>query len=134
MTDLTDDEKTVLLIAAEGQSIAAIAKWEKPIESLVVRGLMQRGDKFNNFITSAGRVTIAEAEKQDDEAYRQILERGRNLTNQHEQVRQSVEQAATHLMFAARASCLATGDTPQAAVEKWMPEIHKRALELLAQS
>lgn len=128
MTDLTEDERTVLMIAAEGQSMMAIALWEKPIDSLVAKGLMERGDKFNNFITPAGRALIKETE---DEPYRQILEVGINLRNQQEQARASVEQAAMHLMLAAKASALATGDTPQAAAASWSPKILERALELL---
>lgn len=112
----------------------AIARWEKPVDALVTKGLMVRGDRFNNFITDAGRAAIAEAEKQDDGAYRQILQQGISLRNQQTQAHLSIEQAAKNLVIAAKASALATGDTPQAAVEKWMPEIHRRALELLARS
>lgn len=128
MTDLTEDERIILTIAAEGQSLMAIARWEKPIESLVAKGLMERGDKFNNFITDAGRAAIKETE---DEPYRKMLEVGVNLRNQQEQARASVEQAATHLMFAAKASALVTGDTPQAAAASWSPKILERTLELL---
>ena len=128
MTELTEDERIVLTIAAEGESMMAIARWEKPIDALVARGLMQRGDKFNNFITPAGRAAIKQVE---DEPYRQMLEAGLNLRNQQEQARASVEQAAMHLMYAARASALATGDTPEFAAQSWSPKILERAIELL---
>lgn len=131
MTDLTDDERTVLMIAAEDKSMMAIGRWEKSIDSLVQKGLMERGDKWNNWITPAGREAIKEAE---DEPYRKILEVGINLRNQQEQARASVEQAATHLMFAAKASALATGDSPQAAAASWSPKVLERALELLRQT
>ena len=52
---LTQDEASVLMIAAQGQSLIAIGRWEKPIDSLVKRGLLHANDKFNNVITSKGR-------------------------------------------------------------------------------
>ena len=55
---LTDDEYSVLLIAAEGESLAAIGRWEKPIDDLVEKGLLRRGDKFNNTITPEGRKAV----------------------------------------------------------------------------
>ena len=89
---------------------------------------MERGDKWNNWITPAGRAAIKQAE---DEPYRQMLEAGLNLRNQQEQARASVEQAAMHLMYAAKASALATGDTPEVAAQSWSPKILERAIELL---
>lgn len=132
MVDLTDDERTVLMIAAEGQSMIAIGRWEKPIDSCVRRGLMERADKFNNFITQQGRDALGVADEKENEVYRAIIEKSISLRNAHEQVRASVEQAATHLMFAAKASALATGDTPQHAAEQWAKHVLDRAKELLA--
>lgn len=127
MTDLTEDERIVLTIAAKGQSMIAIARWEKPIDSLVAKGLMVRHDKHNNLITNAGREAIAEDE---DKPYRDLLETGIKLRNAHEQARQSAEQAAQHLALAARASA-ATGNSPQYAAEQWAKVVLDRALELL---
>lgn len=92
---------------------------------------MERGDKWNNFITPAGRAALAQADKQEDNAYREILTQGINLRNQQEQARASIEQAAMHLMFAAKASALATGHTPQAAATSWSSKVLERTLELL---
>ncbi len=129
MSDLTDDERTVLMIAAEGQSIAAIARWEKPIESLIQKGYLVRGDKFNNFITDAGRKLAKETE---DEPYRQMLEIGIRVRNAHTQTAMSAEQAAQHLVLAAKSSALATGDSLEHSAREWSRIALERALELLA--
>lgn len=131
MTDLTPDEKTVLMIAAEGQSMMAIARWEKPIESLVAKGLMQRGDQFNNWITPKGRAAINEPDTEEDEAYRQILTKGAQVRDARQQAQASVEQAAMHLSLAAKASAVATGDTLENAARAWSSVVLERALELL---
>ena len=34
---LTDDERTVLMIAAQGQSMMPLGRWETPVEHLVER-------------------------------------------------------------------------------------------------
>lgn len=64
MTDiqspLTDDEATVMEIAAQGVAMAAIGRWQDAVESLLKRGFLQdlSGDKFNCVITDAGREAI----------------------------------------------------------------------------
>jgi hypothetical protein len=64
--NLTDDERTVLLIAAAGNPMLAIGRWEVPIRSLVASGLMardaSRADVENYVITEAGRKASAETE------------------------------------------------------------------------
>lgn len=68
MSDLTQDELTVLMIAAGGESMIAIARWKQPIESLIQKGYMvpQGSDNFNCVITEAGRQACAGQEQQDE--------------------------------------------------------------------
>lgn len=73
---LTDDEIAILTLAVQGESMAAIGRWEKPTEHLVELGLMERGDKFNNFITAAGRAALDWIERAEDEAFDRALRRG----------------------------------------------------------
>jgi hypothetical protein len=54
MDDLSPDELLALNIAAEGGSIAAIARWKAPVERLLALGLLHCVDAFNNVITPAG--------------------------------------------------------------------------------
>jgi hypothetical protein len=75
VANLTDDELTVLTLAAAGESIAAIGRWEEPCDRLVSLGLLSRGDKFNNFITAAGRAAVEAAEAGEDEAFARALGR-----------------------------------------------------------
>lgn len=134
MIDLTDDERTVLMIAAEGESMMAIARWEKPVESLIQKGLMRRGDKFNNFITQAGRIALGAAfpgTVYGDEAYRQILETAAKVRNAQTQAAQSAEQVAQHLVIAAKASHAVTGDSLEHSAREWSRIALERALELL---
>lgn len=128
---LTDDEFTVLAIAGHGESMLPIGRWEPSVKSLVAKGFLHAQDKFNNTITDAGREALAARDKEDEAGFRQILESGAKISNARTQAMQSVEQAAVHLAMAARASSIATGDTEQISVERWTPEVVKRAFELL---
>ena len=63
MTELSIDEQTVLLIAAEGERLIPIGRWKEPIDSLFAKGLLVRerhpGDPtghFNNVISPQGRI------------------------------------------------------------------------------
>ena len=66
--DLTNDERTVLLIAARGHPMLAIGRWQEPVLSLVQKGFMRRdetrSDVENYVISEAGRKAsdLAEAE------------------------------------------------------------------------
>ena len=70
---LTDDEYSVLMIAAEGQSLMPIGRWEKPVERLVSRGLLHSHDRFNNVITPMGRAALAGHEAQVDLGIKQAI-------------------------------------------------------------
>ncbi len=109
----------------------AIARWEKPTDSLVAKGLMERADRFNNFITPAGRAAIEVFNKQDDDNFRQVAEGIINVRNARVQSQISVEQAAQHLAHAARASHKATGDTLEHSAREWAKVVLEKALELL---
>lgn len=68
--DLSDQELTILAIAAEGESMIPLGQWEAAVERLVTLGYLVRtgspGDptgRFNNRITARGR---ARAKAQDD--------------------------------------------------------------------
>lgn len=68
---LSDDERTVLMIAAQGESMIPIGRWEGPIKRLTALGYMRRLDDVNYVITDAGRSAIDAAEAEVDAAYRQ---------------------------------------------------------------
>lgn len=131
---LTQDEYAVLMIAEKGESIAAIGRWEKPIQSLVARGLMRANDKFNNVITDAGRVAV---EKEDDEAIRDVIQANNaiaanpSLAQTRQQVLPMGQQAADLLVAMVRASVGATGDSPETAARAWSEQILKLAVEKL---
>ena len=127
-TPLSDDEFTVLLIAAEDQSMMPIGRWRAPVESLLARGYLRSLDRFNNVITPEGRKAI-EARNADDasaigQAYRQVADA-------QVEARRAVEEAAQALAHAARVSVGATGDRLDTAVLNWNGELLRRALELV---
>jgi hypothetical protein len=128
MTELTQDEFTCLMIMAEGASLAAIGRWEKPLDCLVERGLASRHDKFNNAITPAGRMALDERETGDAKA---VLANAAQVTAAHEVALANVEQAAKNLAAAARATAPVTGDDPNTALISWNIQCLKRARELL---
>jgi len=51
MSELSQDEFTVLLIAAEGESMIPIGRWKAPILALTDRGFMRKDDDVNFSIT-----------------------------------------------------------------------------------
>ena len=130
MSDLSQDELTVLMIAAQGESMMAIGRWQKPIESLLQKGLMMSrgGDNFNCVITDTGRAAAKEAE---DAPFRELLETGSKIGATQKGIRDFAEQAAQLLAKAARASHSAVGDAPEYAAKKWSEIILQRALEIL---
>ena len=70
---MTDDEYTVLMIAAEGESMIPIGRWEEPIRTLTLAGLMRKLDQVNYVITQAGRCAMVDEESQRDGALKKVL-------------------------------------------------------------
>ena len=73
-SELSQDEFTVLLLAAEGESLAPIGRWKVPILALTERGLMRRNDEVNYAITDRGREVCAETDAAYDADIRFLLE------------------------------------------------------------
>ena len=73
MSELSQDEFTVLLIAVEGESMIPIGRWRAPILALADRGLMKRNDGFNYGITPEGRKACEQRNFDDDKALRDLL-------------------------------------------------------------
>lgn len=126
MSDLSDDEVTVLLIAAKGESMMPIGRWEAPVNSLVAKGLLRRHDKFNNVITDAG---MKAAEKDEDDVARQMIEANNVVAAGKQQARASAEAIAVQLVDLAELSARTTGDDKVEALRKWARVILERALE-----
>ena len=126
MAEVTDAEYSLLLIMAQGQSVAAIGHWEKPCDALVERGLARRLDKFNNIITTEGQKACNAREAGDDAALRALLPQVATAQNT---ARGHVEAAAEHLARAGKATT--TGDGAETTLITWNIEVLKRARELL---
>jgi len=135
MSDLSQDELTVLLIAAKGEPMIPIGRWKVPTESLIARGYMQprksAGDPtghFNNYITASG---MAAVEKADDATMLTMTTLSASIEHEQRKIRANAEQIAVQMVDLAMASSQVTGDAPRDAMEKWAKLIGKRALELL---
>ena len=131
MPEISDDEFSVLMIAKQGQSMIPIGRWTSPVLKLAQRGLLQCVYSVNYVITPQGEAMCDERDRSDDDSFRQILESGNKIANARTQAQQSVEQAALHLSFAAKAAALATGDPVAFCAEKWSPVVLQRAIEIL---
>jgi hypothetical protein len=131
MTDLTQDEFTVLLLADAGESMIPIGRWKEPILALANRGLLQQNDEVNYAITLAGRQARAARDQEDESGLVALLESHNKMANARTQAQQSIEQAAQCLAAAAKASAIATGDAPTHALREWSKVALTRALELL---
>ena len=125
-SEVTDDEYTVLMIMQQGQSLAAIARWEKPLDALVERGLARRLDKFNNIITAEGRKACSAREAGDTAAAKALMPQ---IATAMDIAQQNVQRAAECLVVAVRNS--PTDDAPETALIMWNVEVLKRARELL---
>ena len=131
MTQLSEQEVTLLELHAMGQSIAAIGAWEKPCDALVAKGYLQRHDKFNHSITPAGRAAWEEHDKETDKLLGKMIEQASVVGATQKGIRDFAEQAAQLLAQAAKESSKLLGDAPEAAAKKWSDVIFKRALEVL---
>ena len=131
---ITDDEFACLMIAARGEYMLAIGRWERSIQDLAAKGLM-RSEHINGgsqyTITKAGRAAIEEREQEENQQLADVINRSRQAKIVRGTIQDFCEQAAKLLVDAARASMQITGESPQIASRKWNEVILRRALELL---
>jgi hypothetical protein len=128
---ITNDEATVLMLAAEGQFMLAIGRWEAPIKSLTEKGMLKMeylngGPQFT--ITEAGQTACAEYELESTQQLALAL--GKTSTALSH-IREIVEQAAQLLVSAAKESSRATGADTEIALHQWLGTMRRRALDLL---
>ena len=131
MSNLTDHERAVLMLAADGNSLIPIGIWEKPILNLTLLGLMKKFDSVNYGITDAGRLMLQGVEAEENEDYRKALTRLTDDRNAQTQSAMSSNQAAQHLVVAARAAAKLSGNTPEQEIWTIGQGIISRAMELL---
>jgi len=121
---LSNDELTVLMIAAQGESMMPIGRWEKPVESLVAQGLLKRHDKFNNVITPEGERALAK----DDDA-RQLIETNNAIVLAKQQMEQAIGKAARELKAATEIAMRVTGEPFDVAVKNVARLVAQRVTE-----
>ena len=128
MTELTQDELTVLLIASQGESMMPIGRWQAPVESLLKRGYLHANDRFNNVITPEGRAAAELTERSHMHAVADV-----NIEIQVAQARarQMAQGIATQLVELSQISSKVTAEAPKKALERWSRIILTRALEML---
>ena len=135
MTELTQDELTVLLVAREGEPMMPIGRWEEPVRSLLARGYLRshrhEGDPtgyFNNYITPAGKTA---ADKAEDDSLRAVIKASNDVSHTGAKTKALAESIARDLVRLAEISSKVTGDPPVTALERWSRTVLSRALELL---
>lgn len=131
MSSLSDHETAVLMIAEKGESMIPIGIWEKPILNLTMLGLLKKLDSVNYIITDAGRAMLDKRQQVEDEQFVQAFAKVTDARNAQQQVIQSVEDAASHLVLAAKASVKLTEHTPQQEVWTLGQQVVARAIELM---
>lgn len=82
MSDLTQDEFTVLLIAAEGESMMPIGRWKEPLLALTERGLMLKNDEFNYAITALGRAAVVSRNDTDDADLKRLMSKPKTIEHE----------------------------------------------------
>lgn len=135
MSELSQDELTVLMIAAEGEPMAPIGRWKEPTEALVRKGLLKPykhvGDPtgyFNNYITPAGKTAL---KADEDGSTTQLAMTISKIDNAHATARRNAEAIAVQLVDLAELSYKITGDDKVKALRNWAKVILTRALELM---
>src|SRR5712671_5672839 len=138
MPDLTQDEITVLLIAAKGEPMMPIGRWRAPAESLIAKGLIQprphTGDPtgfFNLCITAAGKAQAAQEESEFDGQLRTMMTVRTQINHAQNQARATAEQIAVQLVDLTELSVKVTGDDKVKALREWSKVILTRALEMM---
>ena len=127
---VTDDEFTVLMIAAKGEYMLPIGRWKPSIESLAQKGLMcmqhiNGGPQY--LITRAGRDAIHEREEDENRQIGSIINRSGLVA----QVRALAEESAQKLAQAAKDSVQITGDSAQVGLQEWAKQVIARAKVLI---
>lgn len=138
MTDLSNDEKTVLLIAHAGGPMAPIGRWKEPTLSLRAKGFLKPrshpGDPdgyFNMHITEVGKDAAVELDKEDDVALGRILELSGKAAHIQQKCRSHAEQIAVQMVDLVELSVQATGGSKLDEAKRWGEVIGKRVLEML---
>lgn len=133
MADLTNDELTVLMIAAEGEPMMPIGRWEAPCKSLVKKGLLQptpsSGDlagMHNLRITEAGR---AAATRGEDDSIRDLITVNNRIATGRRETAAAASAIAVQLVDLAEKSSAITGDSKVKALREWAKVILEQALE-----
>ncbi len=138
MADLTQDEFTMLLIAAKGEPMMPIGRWRESAESLIDKGLIAPnphvGDPtgfFNLRITKAGKAQAEQEESDFDAQLRTMLDVNNQIKHAQNQARASAEQIALQLVNLTELSVKVTGDDKVKALREWSKVILTRALEMM---
>ncbi len=138
MPDLTQDEITVLLIAAKGEPMMPIGRWRAPAEKLIAKGLLQprphAGDPtgfFNLCITAAGKAQADQEESDFDGQLRTMMTVQTQINHAQNHARAAAEQIAVQLVDLTDLSIKVTGDDKVKALREWSKVILTRALEMM---
>lgn len=136
LVPLSGDDVTVLMLAANGERMMGIGRWEPTVQSLASRGLLEQdrsiadpaSRKFNYVITAAGQAALQADEAQNDQALAGAINK---YGAAQQQVKAMAEAAAQHLVAIAQASNAITGHAVEDAASHWSGVILERAKELL---
>lgn len=135
MSNLSNDELTVLMIAAENQPMMPIGRWEAPCKSLVDKGLLSATPSFNDpsglhnlRITKAGRAAATEGE---DDSIRDLITVNNRIATGRQETAAAASAIAVQLVDLAEKSSAITGDSKVHALREWSKVILAKALEKL---
>ena len=145
MTDLSTDEQTVLLIAAQGERLMPIGRWKEPIDSLFAKGFLVRerhpGDPtgyFNNVISPAGRAAVDALDTEFDKVLLDMASPRQmagmvadSQKHTRDRFRAEAETIAGNMVALARESVKATGEDVGVALKNWTKAIVKRVREMV---
>ena len=126
MTELTADERTVLEIASHGESMMPIGRWEQPVEHLVELGFLDGPDRFNRYITDAGRKALeADVDKADDAFAKQLIA----LHNARIQYKEKMRRLTAELVEIVKEVVAVRGQTFRQTLSEILRAVEELALQ-----
>lgn len=137
MPALTQDEIAVLMIAAEGEPMMPIGRWEKPVEALVSKGFLKGHPsaqdptgRHNCYITDAGRQALQSEEAETDKALAATLNKFGARATAQKQMIDEVTKAAESLARAAVIAKAATDDSLNQAMKNCLNLLKQKLNEM----
>ena len=119
MAELTQDEETVLTLAAQGSSMIPIGRWEAPTKSLEAKGLLTRKDPVNFFVSAVGLQVYEDRDKARDKDIGRMIELQGQAAIRERLIREKMNVVTAAVQEIAVAASELTGQSVSYEAKRW---------------